>query len=362
MSDPVTYTAVLSVAEETVPLVSRLLAAERRRRGTRGLQPRDTTNGRPIEAREFANVAGCGSRARRCQSHTGGAGIGAWRGHHGQRDDEGQQGGGDAEEDGGRWPAVSGEDASSASLVGARGWMSMCWPQTVQVPVQVDTPSSAVAVWGEGRWVATGPARRPGPGAGPRRRSCVRPTQVLHTAHACSSSGKASTGRHPLSDGRGNTSLAAPDPAAARHGHRDVTGPTGAAASSRCNRSTGPRHGQDEFGSDTSWCGASERQTVSLDDALRPVGVGVALVWGGHPGELLRRRWLGEAAEPAEELLEPRGGDELEHHGRLVSCVQKVCHWFRGSMTRSPSSATTSSFPSTAPMRLVRTKVYSSSR
>ena len=36
MSDPVTYTAVLPVAEETVLFVSRLLAAERRRRGTRG--------------------------------------------------------------------------------------------------------------------------------------------------------------------------------------------------------------------------------------------------------------------------------------------------------------------------------------
>jgi hypothetical protein len=32
--DPVTYTAVLPVAEETVLFVSRLLAAERRRRGT----------------------------------------------------------------------------------------------------------------------------------------------------------------------------------------------------------------------------------------------------------------------------------------------------------------------------------------
>ena len=36
MSDPVTYTAVLPVAEETVLFVSRLLAAERRRRGTWG--------------------------------------------------------------------------------------------------------------------------------------------------------------------------------------------------------------------------------------------------------------------------------------------------------------------------------------
>src|SRR3954469_19119842 len=36
VSDPVTYTAVLPVAEETVHFVSRLLAAERRRRGTRG--------------------------------------------------------------------------------------------------------------------------------------------------------------------------------------------------------------------------------------------------------------------------------------------------------------------------------------
>jgi hypothetical protein len=35
MSDPVSYTAVLPVAEETVLFVSRLLAAERRRRGTR---------------------------------------------------------------------------------------------------------------------------------------------------------------------------------------------------------------------------------------------------------------------------------------------------------------------------------------
>jgi hypothetical protein len=35
VSDPVTYTAVLPVAEETVHFVSRLLAAERRRRGTR---------------------------------------------------------------------------------------------------------------------------------------------------------------------------------------------------------------------------------------------------------------------------------------------------------------------------------------
>jgi hypothetical protein len=34
--DPVTYTAVLPVAEETVHFVSGLLAAERRRRGTRG--------------------------------------------------------------------------------------------------------------------------------------------------------------------------------------------------------------------------------------------------------------------------------------------------------------------------------------
>src|SRR5688500_18828420 len=36
VSDPVTYTAVLAVAEETVQFVSGLLAAERRRRGTRG--------------------------------------------------------------------------------------------------------------------------------------------------------------------------------------------------------------------------------------------------------------------------------------------------------------------------------------
>ena len=35
MSDPVSYTAVLSVAEETVLVVSGLLAAARRRRGTR---------------------------------------------------------------------------------------------------------------------------------------------------------------------------------------------------------------------------------------------------------------------------------------------------------------------------------------
>ena len=36
MSDPVTYTAVLPLAEETVQFVSGLLAAERQRRGTRG--------------------------------------------------------------------------------------------------------------------------------------------------------------------------------------------------------------------------------------------------------------------------------------------------------------------------------------
>src|SRR5215203_993825 len=36
MFDPVTYSAVLPVSEETVLLVSGLLAAERRRRGTRG--------------------------------------------------------------------------------------------------------------------------------------------------------------------------------------------------------------------------------------------------------------------------------------------------------------------------------------
>ncbi len=36
MSDPVSYTAVLPVDEDTVQLVSALLAAERRRRGTRG--------------------------------------------------------------------------------------------------------------------------------------------------------------------------------------------------------------------------------------------------------------------------------------------------------------------------------------
>ena len=36
MSDPVAYTAVLPVAEETVHFVSGLLATERRRRGTRG--------------------------------------------------------------------------------------------------------------------------------------------------------------------------------------------------------------------------------------------------------------------------------------------------------------------------------------
>jgi hypothetical protein len=35
MSDPVTYSAVLQVSEETVLFVSALLAAERRRRGTR---------------------------------------------------------------------------------------------------------------------------------------------------------------------------------------------------------------------------------------------------------------------------------------------------------------------------------------
>jgi hypothetical protein len=38
VSDPVPYTAVLSVAQEPVPFVSRLLAAEQRRRGTRGRQ------------------------------------------------------------------------------------------------------------------------------------------------------------------------------------------------------------------------------------------------------------------------------------------------------------------------------------
>ena len=36
MSDPVSYTALLPIAEETVHFVSGLLAAERRRRGTRG--------------------------------------------------------------------------------------------------------------------------------------------------------------------------------------------------------------------------------------------------------------------------------------------------------------------------------------
>ena len=36
MSDPVSYTAVLPVRESTVLFVSGLLAAERRRRGTRG--------------------------------------------------------------------------------------------------------------------------------------------------------------------------------------------------------------------------------------------------------------------------------------------------------------------------------------
>ena len=36
VSDPVSYTAVLPIAEETVHFVSGLLAAERRRRGTRG--------------------------------------------------------------------------------------------------------------------------------------------------------------------------------------------------------------------------------------------------------------------------------------------------------------------------------------
>ncbi len=41
MSDPVTYTAVLPVAEETVQFVSGLLAAERRRRGTRGRRALD---------------------------------------------------------------------------------------------------------------------------------------------------------------------------------------------------------------------------------------------------------------------------------------------------------------------------------
>jgi hypothetical protein len=35
MSDPVTYSAVLSVGEETVLFLSALLAAERRRRRTR---------------------------------------------------------------------------------------------------------------------------------------------------------------------------------------------------------------------------------------------------------------------------------------------------------------------------------------
>ncbi len=38
MSDPVTYSAMLPIAEETVLFVSRLLAAERRRRGTRSRQ------------------------------------------------------------------------------------------------------------------------------------------------------------------------------------------------------------------------------------------------------------------------------------------------------------------------------------
>ena len=36
VSDPVSYTAVLPVRESTVLFVSGLLAAERRRRGTRG--------------------------------------------------------------------------------------------------------------------------------------------------------------------------------------------------------------------------------------------------------------------------------------------------------------------------------------
>ena len=41
---------------------------------------------------------------------------------------------------------------------------------------------------------------------------------------------------------------------------------------------------------------------------------------------------------------------------------QNVCHWLRGLNTRSPGPASTTSSPSSAPMRPSSTKLYSSSR
>jgi hypothetical protein len=69
VSDPVTYTAVLPVAEETAQFVSRLLAAERRRRRTRGRRRAARhAAGRPRRRALHVTVDGTLIRTDRCRA------------------------------------------------------------------------------------------------------------------------------------------------------------------------------------------------------------------------------------------------------------------------------------------------------
>jgi len=110
--------------------------------------------------------AGQRSRARRGESDPGGAGIGARRGHRAQRDDQGQQEGGDAEEDqdAGRWPRSARRMLSHGRSparwvacssgcwflfpIGQGRWPGLAWARTGAQSMFLERPAARVRTKG----------------------------------------------------------------------------------------------------------------------------------------------------------------------------------------------------------------------
>ena len=80
------------------------------------------------------------------------------------------------------------------------------------------------------------------------------------------------------------------------------------------------------------------------------ISTGVALVERAERLRVSLER-AAEAVQLAEEVLEAGRGDDLQDPARSSPAFQKVCHWSRGLWTRSPGPASSTSSPSSAPMR-----------
>jgi len=94
-----------------------------------------------------------------------------------------------------------------------------------------------------------------------------------------------------------------------------------------------------------------EHEAVTLDDREGGIEVQVTVVPGGHGGEGLRVGRGSEAPERAEQLFQPRRGDDLQDGGRLVAGVPEGVPLPPRFEDQIPGPPTTPSPPSTAPIR-----------